>query len=242
MACPVLLPPRATPYVDSSTGAAPRRQGLHRGSAGRTPNLFLASWCCVGAVGWRPLRKLLRLAPVSRCMVSLRPVRALAVLLLCLWPCSALAQTATGADADALTAEVDRDYASALAADCTMACQALDSMRRATEHLCAVDPGDRCAQAQRKLGDATAHVRAACPGCDATLRDEEATKGGAAPPPPPAPAAKEAPPRVTVAEEAQVSKRGGCAGCATSSPSGGNLAPLGAVVLGLLALRRRTHR
>ncbi len=175
-------------------------------------------------------------------MVSFRPVRALAILLVCLWPASALAQPAVaGADVDALSAEVDRDYASALAADCTMACQALDSMRRAAEHLCAIDPGDRCAQARQKVAEATAHVHATCPACGSALRDEEAAKGGAAtgakevpaPAPPPPPAS------VTVAEEAQVSKRGGCAGCSTSSPTGGDLAPLGALVIGMLALRRR---
>jgi MYXO-CTERM domain-containing protein len=164
---------------------------------------------------------------------------ALAILLVCLWPAGAMAQTAaTGADVDALTAEVDRDYASALAADCTMACQALDSMRRATEHLCAIDAGDRCARARQKLAEATAHVHAACPACLTSLRDEERAKGGTAP----APQEASAPANVTVAEEAQVSKRGGCAGCATSSPAGGDFAPLGAVVFGMLALRRRTRR
>jgi MYXO-CTERM domain-containing protein len=165
---------------------------------------------------------------------------ALAIVIVCLWPASAAAQTAaSGADVEALSAEVDRDYASALAADCTMACQALDSMRRATEHLCAIDAGDRCARARQKLADATAHVRAACPACGAELRDETGAKGADAPA---TKAPTEAPAPPTMAEEAQVSKRGGCAGCATSSPTGGDLAPLGAVAIGLLALRRRTRR
>ena len=180
-------------------------------------------------------------------MVSFRHVRAArAILVVCLGlaPASAMAQPAAPSnDAEAAMAEVNRDYASALAADCTMACQALDSMRRATEHLCTLDAGDRCATARQKLADATAHVRAACPACGGELRDE--TNGTKPGPPPLSPVPKEAPPppaTVNAAEEAQVSKRGGCAGCATSGPAGGDVAPLGVAVIGLLALRRRRAR
>jgi MYXO-CTERM domain-containing protein len=175
-------------------------------------------------------------------MVSFRHVRAaLAILLVCLWPASAMAQAAApAAEVAAAASEVDGDYASAMAADCTTACAALDSMRRATERLCTLDAGDRCASARQKLEAATAHVRASCPACGGELRDEAASKGGGAAPSPPKEAP--APPTVNAAEEAQVSKRGGCAGCATSSPGEGDLVPLGGVVMGMLAMRRRRRR
>src|ERR1700677_1926114 len=59
----------------------------------------------------------------------------LAVLLLTCVPSTALAQPAlvSSGDVDAAQAEVDRDYAQALASDCGLACRALDSMRHATE-------------------------------------------------------------------------------------------------------------
>lgn len=161
--------------------------------------------------------------------------RALAILALWMLPAGAMAQTAGApSDLESAQAEVDRDFTAAEAADCTMACQALDSMRRATEHLCTLDAGDRCAKARQKLADATSHVHASCPACAQQL-DEESRKSPAQPPP-------EAPMANTVAEEAHVGKRGGCAGCATSGSTGGELVPLGVVVVALLAGRRRRGR
>jgi MYXO-CTERM domain-containing protein len=159
-------------------------------------------------------------------------IAALVVLL----PGGAMAQPAvTGTDVDAAQAEVDRDYAAAQAADCATACLALESLRRATDHLCAIDPGDRCARARQKLADATTRVTSSCPACGEHLADQPGT---AATPPPPPPS----PTSANVAEEAQVSKRGGCAGCATTGSAGGAFAPLAAVGLALLALRRRRPR
>jgi MYXO-CTERM domain-containing protein len=172
-------------------------------------------------------------------VVSSEGVKGLvAVLLLSLVPVSALAQIGpdAGGDVDALQAEIDRDYAQALANDCTLACRALESMRRATERLCSLDPGDRCARARQKTDEASARVRSSCPSCAAELEGEKAFA-----PPAPSPA----PPTETVAEEAEVSRRGGCGGCATTEDPEGAVLPLAAgmlVVLGLLAFRRRKQR
>jgi MYXO-CTERM domain-containing protein len=161
--------------------------------------------------------------------------RLLAVLLLSLVPVPALAQTGpdAGADADALQAEVDRDYAQALASDCTLACRALESMRHAADRLCSLDPGDRCARARHKVEEASARVRSSCPSCAVEQEGEKAFA-----PPPTSPA----PPTETVAQEAQVQRRGGCGGCATTSTPVDAVVPLALGALGLLALRRRRQR
>jgi MYXO-CTERM domain-containing protein len=154
---------------------------------------------------------------------------------------------------EALQAEVDRDYAQALAADCAIACRALDSMRRAAERLCALDPGARCASAREKLEAASAHVRTACPGCPESLLDELPKTGapgqGAAPTKKAeTPTATEAPanappaPAEAPAAEQVATRKGGCAGCATSPAMPDGVAPAGLAWLGALAWMRRRRR
>ena len=159
------------------------------------------------------------------------------MVLLALWPAVARAQTADRAsEVEAAQAELDGDYAQAMASDCALACKALGSMRRATDHLCALDPGDRCAKARQKLDAASDHVRATCPSCAEELQQ---------PPRGPEPSAAPPPPTRTeeVAEqEAVVSKRGGCAGCATSPPAPLDVAPLALVIFAGLGLRARRRR
>jgi len=137
---------------------------------------------------------------------------------------------ASGADVDAAQAEVDRDYTQALASDCGLACRALESMRHATERLCALDPGDRCASAKSKLADATTRVQKACPVCGEHLEEK---KPIATPPP------AEAPSSMNLVEAESVQKKGGCAGCATASTPADAMVPLTLAGLMLLALRRR---
>ena len=153
------------------------------------------------------------------------------LLLTCL-PSTALAQPAlaSSSDVDAAQAEVDRDYAQALASDCGLACRALDSMKHATERLCALDPGDRCASAKKKLDDATTRVRTACPVCAEALEEKK---------PVAAPRPAEAPASMNVVEAESVQKKGGCAGCATTSAPADAVGPLALVGLTLLLLRRR---
>lgn len=156
----------------------------------------------------------------------------LAVLLLTCLPSTALAQATLGPgnDVDAVQAEVDRDYAQARSSDCSLACRALESMRHATERLCALDPGDRCASAKKKLDDATSRVRTACPVCPEPLEEK---KPVAAPPPAEAPASEH------LVEMESVQKKGGCAGCATASAPADAAVPLALTGLLVLAARRR---
>ncbi|HEX8796212.1 MAG TPA: MYXO-CTERM sorting domain-containing protein [Polyangiaceae bacterium] len=161
--------------------------------------------------------------------------RAVVFLLLAIFPASAYAQSSdagdAGADTDALAAEIDRDLAQAMGSDCDTACRALDSMRRATDRLCALDPGDRCTRARQKLANATTRVRSACPSCAEPTGQalDEAAKA------PPAPE-----PVNTAAQEETVQKKsGGCAGCTvgdapTDAPSAAWL-----LALGLLLLRKK---
>lgn len=156
--------------------------------------------------------------------------RVAAFLLLAIFPTNAYAQSADArADMDALAAEIDRDLAQAQSADCDTACRALASMRRATERLCTMDPGDRCALARQKLANATARVKSACPSCAEAMGQalDESAKAEAAPEP-----------VITAAQSEEVQKKsGGCAGCTISAASGD--APSGAWLLALLLLRKK---
>ncbi|HEY3819471.1 MAG TPA: MYXO-CTERM sorting domain-containing protein [Polyangiaceae bacterium] len=156
----------------------------------------------------------------------------LVVLLVLVLPTSALAQPAptSNNDVDVVQAELDRDYVQALSSDCALACRALESMKRATERLCALDPGDRCASAKKKLDDATIHVRSACPACAEALEELKPTA---------TPVPQEAPAGENVVEAESVPKKGGCAGCATTSTPADALVPLGLAGLLLLVSRRR---
>lgn len=162
--------------------------------------------------------------------------RVVVFLALAIFPVSAYAQSADAGADDALSAEIDRDYAQAQSADCDTACRALDSMRRATDRLCAMDPGDRCARARQKLADATARVRSACPSCPEAaghaLSDAEKAEEA---PAPVAPAA---------AQEAVQKKNGGCAGCTLGgrdSGPAGHAAWLLALALAARRLRARAR-
>jgi uncharacterized protein (TIGR03382 family) len=137
-----------------------------------------------------------------------------------------------------LAAELDVDYAQAMAADCALACKALGSMRRATENLCALDRGDRCARARERLTTATAHMKSACPECAESLGLGEKE----VPPRTEASPVAPGPPQEESATVASVSKRGGCAGCATTGTETGPLAPVSVGLLALLGLRRRCVR
>jgi MYXO-CTERM domain-containing protein len=127
-------------------------------------------------------------------------------------------------------------------ADCTTACRALASIRRAADKICALEPGDRCAAGRAKADEATKRVRDACPECaiatappkPAPEREERAmTKGGAQP------TADSASP-VTAASPPSESKRGGCAGCATTPTSPGDLTTAALAISALaFTLRRR---
>jgi MYXO-CTERM domain-containing protein len=170
--------------------------------------------------------------------------RVFCAVLLSLSPASAFAQV-SDPGADALVVEIDHDYAVAQGGDCATACKALDSMRRAADRLCQLDPGDRCAKARQKVSDATARVTASCPSCAQPTSNAAASGAGqssAAPPAvPPAPAEAAGPSKSAeaVEQESAPHKGGGCAGC-TSAPGGDGVATaLGVGALVLLGARRR---
>jgi MYXO-CTERM domain-containing protein len=165
--------------------------------------------------------------------------------LVCLWllPAVAHAQVTgaaadAGGDIEALQAQLDRDYAQALAGDCSLACRALDSMRRSADRLCQLDPGERCSRAKEKVDTASARVRASCPTCAEQLGGK-AEKGYAPPAPPP----KEpgpAPPTETVVENEALAApaQRGC-GCTTTRSPGDAIEAMALGGLVLVALRRR---
>jgi len=119
---------------------------------------------------------------------------------------------------------------------CAVACDALGSMTRAADRLCALDPGPACDDARARVRDAQRRVQAACPECalvgDSTSPPVQAARPDERPAPSP-PAA---------AEVAVSSKRGGCAGCATSGDGGVPDATVLAALGVLVAVARRGSR
>jgi hypothetical protein len=141
--------------------------------------------------------------------------------------------SAGGDEAEELARSIAQEAQALSTDDCLSACKALASMRRATDRLCALDPGPRCADARATLDGATRKVRDACPQCALAAvppeRDKEPMPGSVA-------ASEAAPP----AEH----RSGGCAGCTTSrSGSGGaGAATALAAALAIVLVRRRSGR
>lgn len=142
----------------------------------------------------------------------------------------AVAQPSEGEESiEALEKRLSEEHAALSTSDCTVACQALGSIRRAADKICALDPGStRCTLAKAKADDATRRVRDACPDCAIafTVPLEH--------PAPEAPAAKAEP---AMAESAP--RKGGCAGCASAPGTSADLGWLVVVAWGLARLRRR---
>ncbi len=74
-----------------------------------------------------------------------------------------------GKDDDLAAADLEFDRAaselSAAGADCPRACKALDSMSRASERICALDPDEssgRCRRAKERFAEAAGKVRRSC--------------------------------------------------------------------------------
>jgi MYXO-CTERM domain-containing protein len=188
-------------------------------------------------------RKTCDALPVLRPRTSPAPALVLGILLLS--SRGALAQ-GTGPKDDLATLEKNlaAEHAALSTSDCTTACRALASIRRAADKICALEPGERCAAGRAKADDATKRVREACPECaiatappqPAPEREERAmSKGGHPSADSASPVAANAPP--------SESKRGGCAGCATTPTSPGDMTTA-ALAMSALAftLRRRRKR
>jgi MYXO-CTERM domain-containing protein len=130
-----------------------------------------------------------------------------------------------------LEAEIAREDEALTTDNCGTACTALASMRRATQRLCALDPGPRCAAARARVDAASRRVLGACPECTADRDEAPRQVGGEAAPP----AASRAP------QAAPEPGSGGCAGCTVGG--GGHAGALAlAAAAALAALHRRRRR
>ena len=68
-------------------------------------------------------------------------------------------------DVESLIKQLNDEHAALSTQDCVTACKALGSIRRASDRICALEPGPRCADARAKADDAQRRVQAACPDC-----------------------------------------------------------------------------
>jgi MYXO-CTERM domain-containing protein len=147
----------------------------------------------------------------------------------------ALAQVSSAADAGAadeiaaIQKQLARDFEALSSGDCAVACQALASMQRSTDRLCALDPGPPCSEARAKLADAENRVRNACPDCAVAVdrKPPEAAPGAT-------PTAANAP-----APPAEAPGGGGCAGCTVGGDGPGAAGALAAAAAIAAWIRRR---
>lgn len=121
--------------------------------------------------------------------------------------------------------------------DCVSACNALASMRRSVERLCALDPGTRCTEARTTLASSETKVRAKCPAC--AIGTQAPGNMPKESPPPPAPVEAESVKAAGV--PASERPQGGCLGCSTSSTSAGDFGALAFAMMWMVSrLRRRS--
>jgi MYXO-CTERM domain-containing protein len=132
--------------------------------------------------------------------------------------------------------------------ECIEACRALGLMMRAAEHICDLDPGERCLQARAKVEAARRRVQERCPDCAAAekkAKDLPDTK--------PAPLAgaagddgDEAPREVesiAAAPPAEDASAGGCAACAIGQRDAPGRGLVGWLLLAAaVVVRRRRQR
>ncbi len=165
----------------------------------------------------------------------LRGMRVKVMAALVVSPAVAFAQAAP-TETEKTWSEVQQQAAQADSAqDCAIACRALESLARATRHLCELGP-EHCDEARAKLREATERVRAACPDCAAT---------GATPTTEPRTAPSDQLVSAGATSTAPERGRGGCASCTTtdsaSDVASGLFAPT-LTALAILALRKKQRR
>lgn len=129
--------------------------------------------------------------------------------------------------------------------DCTTACRALQSMQRAADRICDLEPGPRCKDAKSKADEAAGKVHARCPDCviaqspprkDIDKEDEKREAGSKKG----APGSADAPPAASPQDAKSESvKSGGCRSCNESGTSPSDFAPALLAVLAVLGLRKR---
>jgi hypothetical protein len=129
-----------------------------------------------------------------------------------------------------LLRQLEEEHAALSTADCRAACRALEALERLVGRICALDPGQPCADARKKLDDASARVRDACGDCgdDLDAKPNEAKTPG--PVLEGAPGADEEqaesgrgsesePAGVPAAAPPEAEKKGGCAACSVGRRS-----------------------
>jgi MYXO-CTERM domain-containing protein len=155
----------------------------------------------------------------------------------------AAAEPAAPDELTTLMQELDAEHAALATVDCGAACRALESLERLVGRICALDAGRPCADARKKLEDATRRVREACGDCAHTATvEEEPEDTGTTPKQAPehleGEAQAGAPADQPAAPPPEAESRGGCAACAVDERSPG--AGLGWLALAaLVAWRRR---
>ncbi len=167
-------------------------------------------------------------------MWYVRAMRLTVALAILLAPSLAAAQTTTPTESQKTWSEVQQQAAEAEnTQDCAIACRALESLARATQHLCDLGP-EHCDEARAKLREATERVRAACPECAAGRGAQTEAPHVVNAPPAPAGGGTEA-------VQAESTRGGGCAGCNTASSARDLVVP-GLAALGFLVARRKRRR
>ncbi len=134
-------------------------------------------------------------------------------------------------DPGVLLEQLSKDVQALSTDDCAAACKALESMGRAAERICSLEPGARCDEARAKVSGARSKVRGACPACAVAASAEPAHKGASPAPPRDAPATGDA-----VVVESRERKGGGCAGCAASGAGSDLAGSFGAVFFAFVAV------
>ena len=144
----------------------------------------------------------------------------------------------------ALQTEIARDVAVLATGACDAACQALASMKRAADRLCALDAGPGCVEARARVRDAERHVQASCGACQppaGVVPSVVVAKPEVVMEKQPAEPAKPAPPPAAEAVMA-APPHGGCAGCVVGGEGGATGAGLIAAVGAVAAWARRRRR
>jgi len=133
------------------------------------------------------------------------------------------------------------EHAALSTSDCTAACRALASIRRAADKICALEPGARCSAAHAKAEDATRRVREACPECAIASITPQPERAPAATPVMPAEPPRASSKAGTSSGPHAESSRGGCASCDAGGAAPGDWTAGGLAILALArVLRRRT--
>ncbi|CAN5913641.1 hypothetical protein BH11MYX4_BH11MYX4_62180 [soil metagenome] len=156
---------------------------------------------------------------------------------------SLTAGVARADEIDDLEKSLAQEQTAPSTSDCSAACRALASIRRAADKICAIEQGPRCAAAHAKSEDATRRVRDACPQCAiASAAPDAPPNKPAVAPVMPAPESRQQESARTASAPPAESTRGGCASCHASGASLGESTTGALAILALAQLLRRKKK